>query len=59
MQTEKTFIKSGAYKDNYWKDLLKYMLKENIPLEKVEGWPEGFLGGNIKKSVKGISKYNL
>ena len=64
---EEEFIKSGAYKDNYgetsqygyWKYLLNYMMKENIPLEEVEGWPEGFLNDNIKKSVKGVDKYKL
>jgi len=56
---EEEFIESGSYQDNYWIDLLKYMLKENIPLEKVEGWPDGFLTDNLKKSAKGTVKYKL
>jgi len=67
LDIEEEFIESGSYKDNYgetsqygyWKDLLNYMLKENIPLEEVEGWPEGFLNDNLKKSAKGTLKYKL
>jgi len=50
---------SGNFKDNYWLDLLKYIINNNLDINKVKGWPEGFLNDDIIKSAKGIEKYKL
>lgn len=59
LEIEARFINSGSYKEDYWNDLLKYMLKEGIALEKVLGWPEGFLDENLKQVSQSMMKYNL
>jgi len=59
LNIEADFIKSGFYKNDYWKDLLNYMIKQRIDLDKVEGWPEGFLTNDLISSIKGINKFNL
>jgi len=59
LKIETYFIKSGLYKNDYWKDLLKFMLDNKINIEDVIGWPEGFLTTDLISSVKGINKFNL
>ena len=58
---EHDFIKSGrcSSKENYWIDLLKYMIDKKINLDNVKGWPEGFLSPKVIASAKGIVKFNL
>jgi hypothetical protein len=56
---EVKFVQSGSYKNNYWEDLLMYMIKEKIDLKHVKGWPEGFLDKELGKSAKSIKKFNL
>jgi len=59
IKIEKHFINSGSYKDNYWIDLLDYMIKQHIDFEEYRGWPEGFLNNNLKTSVKSLNKFKL
>lgn len=61
LSVEKTFVLKKNYfnKDSYWPDLLKYMINEKINLDKVKGWPKGFLESNIAKSIYSIAKFNL
>jgi len=68
---EEFFTHSKNYRSNYdkivgsnntrvyWEELLKFMIEEKIDLDRVEGWPEGFLNDNVKKSAKGTLKYKL
>lgn len=58
LSTEVGFILSGSYKDDYWMDLLKFVIQKNRDLSTVQ-WPEGFLNDNLKKAAKGIGKYDL
>jgi len=63
LRIEAEFIKSGSYSgsenENYYNELLTYMLKTGEILEDIKTWPEGFLNDNIKKSGKSIGKFKL
>jgi hypothetical protein len=59
LSIEEGFIESGSYKNDYWPDLLKYMINNNIPLEEVKGWPKGFLTDEVIRSAKGLKKFNI
>lgn len=61
LSVEKTFVLKKNYfnKDTYWLDLLKYMIKDEIKLDKVKGWPKGFINPELIQSIKRITKFNL
>lgn len=59
LDIEKKFINSGSYINNYWEDLLVYMIKEKINLTRVKSWPKGFLSNDVIKSAKGLNKFKL
>lgn len=63
LNVELGFILSGRCSSTepkeYWPSLLKYMIDEKIDLDKVKGWPKGFLTPELIQSVKGINKFNL
>jgi len=46
--------------NNFFLDLLTYMMNNNLHAEvDTIYWPDGFLNDNLKKSVKGIGKFNI
>jgi len=60
LKTELKYIQSKHINvDNYWLGLLQYMIKKDKPLDKIKGWPEGFLSDNLVSSAKGINKFKL
>lgn len=59
LKVEADFIASGSFKNDYYADLLDYMVSNNIDLSYIEVWPEGFLSRNIKRSAKGKKDFNL
>ena len=58
LKIEREFINSGSYKNEYWNDLLNYCIYNKENLDEIN-WPENFLNDNLKKSVKGINKFNI
>lgn len=56
---ERDFIKSNSYKNDYYTDLLNYMIKQDISFDQITTWPEGFITDNIERSSTYIRGFNL
>ena len=60
LSIEQEYIRTPYYDpENYWLGLLKYMIVYKKDLNKIKGWPKGFLTDDLIKSVSSISKFNL
>jgi len=59
LEVESVFIEKNCYKNNYWLDLLNFIIKEKIDPDDVKGWPVEFLNNNMINSIKNINKFKL